>query len=113
MESVVEKGESIDKIQDDRKFEVWCNAGPAGMLHIGAESLSIHIGQRILRDVGEQMWHSLSIYADEDAQRNLRIRVLVSNPDWDEPVQIASITSRPHDEQCRTALGCDLNHVSE
>src|SRR5215469_18160235 len=99
-------------VKDNRKFEVRCRAFENGALHVGADSLSIHIGQRVRRDGAEQMWHSVSVYADETEDGNLAIRVLVSNPDWDEPLQVASIVSRPHDYGCRTALGCNLDHIT-
>jgi hypothetical protein len=57
-----------------------------------------------------QMWDSVSIHADEDADGNLIIQILVFNPDWDEPLRIARICSRPHDMGCLTALGCNLDH---
>ena len=103
---------SVPKVKDSRKFEILCDAGKRGKLHVGAEFLSVQLGQRILRNGKEEIWHSIGIYAKEDEQGSLVVRVLVSNPDWDEPLQIASITSRPGDIGCQTALGCDLNHVT-
>ena len=94
-----------------RKFEVHCSAGGAGELHVGTESLSVKIGQRVREDDAEKMWHSVGLYAEEDSNGNLAIRVLVFNPDWDEPLQIACIRSRPGDGDCQTALGCNLDHV--
>jgi hypothetical protein len=94
------------------RFEVQCKAGKVGALHVGAESLSVQVGQRVLREGTQEIWQSIMVIANEDEAGNLVIRVLVSNPDWEEPLQIASITSRPHDTNCRTALGCDLNHVT-
>ncbi|HWZ99351.1 MAG TPA: hypothetical protein VN025_16455 [Candidatus Dormibacteraeota bacterium] len=101
------------KAGDNRKFEVRCHAGEAGMLHVGAQLLSVQIGQRVLREGMEEIWHSVAIYATEDREGNLVIRILVSNPDWDEPLQIAKFTSRPHDPDCLTALGSNLDHVTE
>jgi hypothetical protein len=97
--------------EDVRKFDVHCNAGAAGELRVGAESLSVKIGQRVRMDDAEGMWHSVWVYAEQDENGSLVIRVLVSNPDWDEPLQIACITSRPGDGDCQTALGCNLDHV--
>ena len=111
MESVVESMEYMSKVSDSCKFEVHCNAGEAGALQVGAESLSVQVGQRVLRDGAEEIWHSVAVYANEDEDGNLVIRVLVSNPDWDEPLQIARITSRPQDPGCRTPLGCNLDHA--
>jgi len=38
----------------------------------------------------------------EDEDGTLVIRVVVFNPDWDEPLQIANIKSRPQDGDCNT-----------
>lgn len=101
----------VPKVKEEQKFEVECRAGEAGSLVVGSESLSIQIGQRLLKEGSTEIWHSVAIYANEDEDGNLVIRVLVCNPDWDEPLQIARITSRPGDASCRTALGCNLDHV--
>ena len=112
MESVVEKVGRSGTSKNGHNFEVWCQAGPTGALHADAESLWVHIGQRVLRKGAEEIWQSVAIYAKEEERGDLTIRILVFNPDWDEPLQIASITSRPRDAECRTPIGCDLNHVS-
>ena len=107
----VEKMSDVLGVNDVRKFEVHCSAGSAGELHVGTESLSVKIGQRVRMEDAEEMWHSVGVYAEEDSNGNLAIRVLVSNPDWDEPLQIACIRSRPGDGDCQTALRCNLDHV--
>ena len=106
-----EKMSDVLSVKEVRKFEVHCSAGAAGELHVGTESLSVKIGQRVRMDDAEEMWQSVEVYAEEDANGNLVIRVLVSNPDWEEPLQIACIRSRPGDGDCQTALGCNLDHV--
>jgi len=63
-------------------------------------------------DGAEEIWHSVGVYAKEDEDGTLVIRVLVFNPDWDEPLQIASIRSQPQEGDCNTALGCNLDHVT-
>jgi hypothetical protein len=37
---------------------------------------------------------------------------VVFNPDWDEPLQIACMRSRPGDTTGLTPLGCNLDHVA-
>jgi hypothetical protein len=108
----VQKTASLPTVKNGCKFEVECNAGRDGTLHVRSESLSVRIGQRVLRAGAEEMWYSVAVYASEDQDGNLVIRVLISNPDWDEPLQIASITSRPRDEGCHTPLGCNLDHLT-
>lgn len=70
------------------------------------------VGQRIRRDDHVEIWDSVSVYAQEDGDGNLTIQVLVFNPDWDEPLRIACIRSRPQDTSFLTALGCCLDHVT-
>lgn len=110
MESVEQPMDYVRKIPDSCKFEVHCRAGKSGALQVGAESLSVQVGQRIRKEGEEQIWHSVSVYANEDENGDLVIRVIVSNPDWDEPLEIARITSRPRDASCGTSLGCNLDH---
>jgi len=58
------------------------------------------------------MWDSVGVYAETASDGTLLVRVMVFNPDWDEPLQIATIHSRPHDPAMNlTALGCNLNHI--
>ncbi len=108
----MEKETDALSVKDSRKFEVHCSAGDAGELRVGTDSVSVQVGQRLRMDGAEEMWHSVGVYAKEDEDGSLVIRVLVFNPDWEEPLQIASIRSRPRDGACRTALGCNLDHVA-
>lgn len=107
----MEKRASVPKANNGHKFEVQCCADEGGTLHVGTESLSVQIGQRVFRDAADEMWHSVGVYAREDDHGDLVIRVLVFNPDWEEPLQVASITSRPRDGNCHAALNCNLDHV--
>src|SRR5213595_3695771 len=80
----------------------------AGELCVCAESVSFKVGQRLGREGGQEIWHSVGVYAKQEEDGTLVVQVLVFNPDWDEALQIASIKSRPHDGGCDTALGCNL-----
>jgi len=112
LEVAVEKEIDVLSVKDGRKFEVHCRAGAAGELCVGAESVSVKVGQRLRRDRGEEIWHSVGVYAKEEEDGTLVVQVLVFNPDWDEPLQIASIRSRPQDGDCNTVPGCNLDHVT-
>jgi hypothetical protein len=94
------------------RFRVRCEAGNENRFCVATESLTVTVGQRVLREGAPEMWDSVSIYAKEDQEGNLVVEVLVFNPDWDEPLRIASIRSRPQDATCLTALGCCLDHVT-
>jgi len=75
--------------------------------------LSLFVSQRIRRNGRQQMWDSVVVHCDEQLDGTLAVRVLVSDPDWDEMLQIAWIRSRPDDRQNQTPLGCNLDHVSK
>ena len=96
-------------VKDARKFEVHCNAGAAGELHVGTESLSVKIGQRIRRDGTEEIWHSVLIHCGAAEDGSLRVKVIVCHFDWEESRQIAMIQSDPnHKGESAPALIFDL-----
>ncbi len=103
---------SVTAVLDHKRFHVSCKAANENGFRVGTDTLSVAVSQRIRRSTGEEMWESVGVYAREDEEGTLVIRVLVFNPDWEEPLQIASIRSRPRDGACLTALGCNLDHVA-
>jgi len=38
--------------------------------------------------------------------------VVIFNPDWDGPMQIAAVRSWPNDSKTLTPLACNLDHVA-
>jgi len=106
--------QNVLKPKDGRAFEVDCTASPAGSLRAGADSLSVTIGQRVRRLGGEEMWHSVTIQCWEEEGGELMVRVLVCNPDWDRPVQVACIRSQPKIDSQTSGmelLRCNLEHI--
>jgi len=101
-----------DRTNDEGLFRVRCDAETDGGFSLHARSLCVTVGQRVLRQGLAQIWDSVSIHADEDADGNLIIEVFVFRPEWDEPLRIARICSRPGDTKCPTLLGCNLDHVA-
>jgi hypothetical protein len=93
------------------RFRIRCDAGSDNRFRLKADTVCVTLGQRVLRQGVAEMWDSVSIHANEDADGNLTVEVLVFNPDWDEPLRIARIQSRPHDKSCLTPLGCSLDHA--
>ena len=108
----MEKEMDVLSVKHSQKIEVHCNGGDAGELCVGTDSISIQVGQRLRMNEAHGIWHSVGVYAKEEEDGTLVIRVLAFTPDWDEPLQIASIRSRPQDGDCNTALGCNLDHVT-
>src|SRR5260370_31130218 len=102
---------SASTARRDKQFRVCCQAENKNRFSVETESLSVRVSQCIRRGASEEMWDSLVVYAEEDEEGILVVRVLVFNPDWEEPLQIATIRSRPRDEACSTPLGCNLDHV--
>ena len=94
------------------RFIVDCDAGQFGRFRANAESVWIKVAQRVRRHETQKMWESVVVEGKEQPDGSLLVRVLVFNPDWDEPLQIAFIQSRPDDADCLTPLGCNLNHVA-
>jgi len=93
------------------KFEVRCHAGNAGHLEVASESVSVRVGQWIRKEGKQELWGSLLVECKEQDDGSLAIEVVVFHPDWDEPVRIASLQSRPCDPgPTTTALRYDLEH---
>jgi hypothetical protein len=93
------------------KFEVRCHAGNAGHLEVPSDSLSVHVGQWIRKDGKQELWGSLLVECKEQDDGSLAVEVVVFHPDWEEPVRIASLQSRPCDgSSAKAGLRCDLEH---
>jgi hypothetical protein len=92
-------------------LRVSCDAGNAGQFQANTDSVWVRVAQRIRRRGTEEMWDSLAIESTAEQDGTLVLRVIVFNPDWDEPLQIASILSRPQDLESLTPLGTNLDHV--
>jgi hypothetical protein len=82
------------------------------LLQISADLLWFRIEQRIRRSGALDMWNSLSVYCEQEANGALLVRVVVFNPDWDGPLQIAAIRSWPYDPSNLIPLACNLDHVA-
>ena len=99
--------------KDNRAFQVDCSADPSGSFRAGADNLSVTIGQRICRFGSEEMWDSVVVECREEGDA-LKVRILLCNPDWDGPRQIASIRSQPRilaPGDDREALSISLEHM--
>lgn len=72
--------------------------------------LSVLVSQWIRRNGREELWNSVIVRCDEEGDGTMTVRVIIANPDWEQPVQIACLRSRPGDAKSLTPLACDLNH---
>ena len=104
--------ERTKAVTNEGAFRVSCDAGKVGHFQADTDSLWVRVGQRVRRRGTEEMWDSVGIESTAQQDGTLVLRIIVFNPDWDEPLQIASIRSRPHDPESLTTLGCNLDHVA-
>jgi hypothetical protein len=98
---------------DNRAFQIDCSVNPTGSFRAGANSLSVKIGQRISRFGAEEIWESVIVQGSTTGGE-LTVRVLVCNPDWDEPLQIACVRSNrssKHTSENGHSIDCYLEHV--
>ncbi len=91
-------------------FSVRCEAR-SNALSLG-QNLSFSVSQRIRMQGVEQTWDTVTIQCGEEHDGTLSVKIVISNPDWDGPLQIANLRSRPSDSNSLTALGCNLDHES-
>lgn len=96
----------------EKQFHVSCKASDENQFCVGTESISLSVGQLVQGHGRAEMWDSVGVYAHEDQDGTLVVRVMVFNPDWEGPLQIACIQSRPRDAGCLTAVGCNLDHIT-
>ncbi|HEV2289165.1 MAG TPA: hypothetical protein VGR81_09455 [Candidatus Acidoferrales bacterium] len=75
-----------------------------------SNGLAVAVGQMIWQDGQQKIWDSILLLCKEESDGTLTIRVIVSNPDWDGPLQIACTRSRPQDPESMTPLACNLDH---
>jgi hypothetical protein len=80
-------------------FRVRCEADDENRFAANADSLTVTVGQWIVRRGGVELWDSVSIHAQRRGKGNLEVQVFLFHPDWDEPLEIASIRSRPQDRK--------------
>jgi len=80
---------------DQFKFQVNCDAGDHGQLRVGSESLVVNVGQRIVRDGRTELWDSVVVKCSEEQDGSCIVQVLLCNPDWEEPMQLACLRSCP------------------
>lgn len=94
---------------DQLKFQVNCDAGDQGQLRVASESLVVNVGQTIVRDGRAEIWDSVIIKCSEEPDGSCTVHVLLCNPDWEEPMQLACLRSYPDtDSPNQVSLSCHL-----
>ena len=103
---------SAPVVAKTKAFQIRCEAGPSNHFGVQADSVSVTVAQQVLRDGALEMWESVSIHTKHSPEGDLVVEVLIFNPDWDEPLRIASLRSRPEDSSYMTPLACGLDHTT-
>ena len=98
-------------VPSESRLRISCDAGEAGQFRADTDSVLVTVSQRIRHLDTQGMWDSVVVEGKTEHDGTLMVRVLVSNPDWDERLQIACIRSRPDDRDSLTALGTNLDHI--
>ena len=94
---------------DQFKFQVNCDAGDHGQLRVASESLVVNVGQTIVRDGHTEVWESVIIKCSEEPDGSCTVHVLLCNPDWEEPIQLACLHSYlDTDSPSQVPLFCHL-----
>jgi len=104
--------ENATVVVNGNGFRLSCDAGRAGKFRADTDSVLVTVSQRIRHLNTQGMWDSVYVEGKAEQDGTVVVRVLVSNPDWDERLQIACIRSRPDDPECLTALGTNLDHAA-
>ncbi len=81
---------------DELKFQVNCDAGVHGQLRVASETLVVNVGQKIVRDGHTEIWDSVVVKCSEGQDGSCTVNVLLCNPDWEEPMQLACLRSYPN-----------------
>lgn len=93
-------------------FSARCEVRDTSSSSKNVQNLRLSISQRLRTHNVEQSWDTVIVQCGEESDGTLTVKVIISNPDWDEPLQIANLRSRPSDLNSLTALGCNLDHKS-
>lgn len=76
-------------------FHIRCDAQASGRFDASADGFSIAAGQRVARDGAEEMWDFVLVLARPGDNGTLTTRILLCHPEWEDPLQIAEIQSKP------------------
>lgn len=94
---------------DEFVFHVNCDAGVHGQLRVASETLVVNVGQKIVRDGHTEIWDSVVVKCSEGQDGSCTVNVLLCNPDWEEPMQLACLRSyRDRGSPNQVSLLCHL-----
>ena len=74
-------------------FRIHCDAAGSAGLDVGADQASIILGQKVQRNGTQELWDFVLILAKKGDNGQLETRIVLCHPDWDDPIELASIES--------------------
>jgi len=98
-----DQGKDAMPPNDELKFQVNCDAGAHGQLRVASGTLVVNVGQKIVRDGRTEIWDSVVVKCSEGQDGSCTVTVLLCNPDWEEPMQLACLRSY-EDIRCQVKL---------
>jgi hypothetical protein len=99
--------------QIERPFSLRCDAGASGSFSASASKVFVTVSQPIVRDGKQEMWDCVVVHSAREPDGSLRTRVLICNPEWDEPLEVANIESRPEQGRGASRPKDLLGHTNE
>jgi hypothetical protein len=103
---------SVNGSRHEQNFHVRCEAGEKGCFEVTTDTLSVVVGQRVVRGTEEEIWDSVLVGCHRETDGSLVVEVVICHPDWDEAVKIASIQARSKDgDISKPALECNFQHT--
>jgi len=78
---------------DETGFRIRCEGNRAGSFLASTDKLTVTVGQRIVRNGIREMWDFVFVSAEQSIDGQLKTRILLCHPDWDDPVELACIES--------------------
>ncbi len=91
----MENQTSKNSAEERLKFRVRCNGGQHGEFNLATDTLTVNVGQQIQREGRARIWDSVVLQCSEGDDGSCTVRVLLCNPDWEEPMEIACLRSNP------------------
>lgn len=97
-------------VERPRNFQVVCRADDS-TIDVVSESVSFTLSTRTRLEGEEQMWGTVQIFGNIEADGSLLVQVMLWDTKLEKPLQIASIKSRPDEASQRDTLECDLTQT--
>jgi hypothetical protein len=103
------KQDQIAAMHPIPNFRVSCEAGEQGSLQVATDQVTFTIAQRICVKGEDELHESVQLRCHKENDGRLTVQVLLFNPEVENPLQIALLTSQPDaSSPTRKSLECNL-----